>query len=260
MTKPSRRPQLSSAVAAAQWIDDRTDRSARTWVGGMLPWGFEAYACVLHPAYIDDKRLRWADVAERIGTPLTAETWFQDLADSADELRYGFEAPALGEIPDEVLDLLMPVLAEHTTSSKGWFCLWEGWGFVHGSMGRMTFWPSGSPPTGRASHFKARPAFDAAALRMCRLPWRPDYVLFEGPLEAIGELGGEVTWDPVDGDGIQDQPTTSFERQTPSLFWPEDRAWCAANDIEASFTLIGGTARLIDALYDNAGLEAAPVD
>ena len=79
-------------------------------------------------------------------------------------------------------------------------------------------------------------------------------------VDAVGELGGEVTWDPVDGDGVHDQPTTRFERQTPSLFWPEDQAWCGANDIEASFTLIGGTAQLIDALHGNPALEATPVD
>jgi hypothetical protein len=64
---------------------------------------------------------------------------------------------------------------------------------------------------------------------------------------------------PLDGHGTQTDPTTSFERQTPSLFWPGDHSWCAANDNEASFTCIGGPARLIDALYDTAALEVAPV-
>ena len=241
-------------------MNDGMENPARTAVGGMLPRGFDAYARVLHPASVDDRALSWAEVAERVGTPLTPDKWFQDLADSADELGYGFSAPRLGEIPDEVLSVLIPTLLSHTTSTQGWFCLWEGWGFVHGTMGRTVFWPAGSPSTGRASHFSARPAFDAADLRACRLPWRPDYVLFAGQLEAIGELGAEVTWDPIDGDGIQDRPTTEVYTQTPSLFWPEDRAWCAANDIEASFTCIGGTVRLIDTLYSSAALEVAPLD
>jgi hypothetical protein len=83
------------------------------------------------------------------------------------------------------------------------------------------------------------------------LPTR-DYFLFEGPIDAAGELGAEVSWRPGG--------KHTFERQTPSLWWPDDHAWCAANEIEASFTCIGGTRELIDELLEHPGLEVLELD
>ena len=260
MAQVSTRLTLSQEVTAADWIGERIDQSLRAVVGGFIPAGFDAYARVLHPAEAGGHPVRWAEVARRLKRELRPGDWFQDLVDSPVEIGPDFSEPRLGEIPDDVLELLLPILLQHTTSRHGWFCLWEGWAFVHGSMGTMVFRSAEAVAAGGATRLAPPTPVNNQALKAKRESWRPDYVLFEGPLEAAGELGAEVTLDPVDGDGVQDPPRTQFERQTPSLFWPDDRRWCAVNDIEASFTWIGGSAALIDALYGNADLEVTAVE
>lgn len=34
----------------------------------------------------------------------------------------------------------------------------------------------------------------------------------------------------------------------PNLWWPEDRAWCVASEIDLDYTLVGGTEELIGEL------------
>jgi hypothetical protein len=62
------------------------------------------------------------------------------------------------------------------------------------------------------------------------------YFLSSGPIEAV----------------------TSFE-QGPNIWWPDDRAWCVASEIDLPATYIGASARCIDALLDAEVLEVMPV-
>jgi hypothetical protein len=159
-----------------------------------------------------------------------------------------------GEIPGRVLDLLAPVLGRHTRSVHGWFCLWEGWGFLHGAVTKLVAWPVDNPPApGTPTRFRSQPALapEVRAGPKVRLPSR-DYYLFEGPLEAVGELGAFVSWEPGG--------KRSFERQTPSLWWPDDHAWCAGNEIDGSFTCVGGSRALIDELLQQPDLEVLELD
>lgn len=45
---------------------------------------------------------------------------------------------------------------------------------------------------------------------------------------------------------------------TPSAWWPEDRAWCVATEIDAQSTQIGGSAALIQRLLADPSLEVWP--
>jgi hypothetical protein len=65
------------------------------------------------------------------------------------------------------------------------------------------------------------------------LPYR-DYLLFT-PLEAASELGWTSPW----GD---------FDPQSPNLFWPQDRTWCVASEIDLFCTLVAGSEALAEAL------------
>jgi hypothetical protein len=49
-----------------------------------------------------------------------------------------------------------------------------------------------------------------------------------------------------------------FEPQSPSLFWPEDRAWCVATEIDLDSTYVGGSPQLIEALLNDPRFEAWP--
>jgi hypothetical protein len=82
---------------------------------------------------------------------------------------------------------------------------------------------------------------DAPALA---LPGR-DHWLLRGPIDlAAANLAAEPS------------------EQSASLWWPADRAWFVATDIDLVATFVGGSAACIDDLLASPGLEAArvPVD
>jgi hypothetical protein len=72
-----------------------------------------------------------------------------------------------------------------------------------------------------------------------QLPHR-SYLLYQGPAEAALTLPG------LDG---------TFG-QGPNLWWPADRAWCVASEIDLPWTYIGGPRGLIDAILADDRIEA----
>lgn len=46
--------------------------------------------------------------------------------------------------------------------------------------------------------------------------------------------------------------------QSANLWWPEDRAWCVATEIDFSWTYVGGSGVCIQALIAAQQLEAMP--
>jgi hypothetical protein len=43
------------------------------------------------------------------------------------------------------------------------------------------------------------------------------------------------------------------------LWWPDDRAWCVATDVDLMTTYVGGSQSCVDALTADGDLEAMPV-
>jgi len=82
------------------------------------------------------------------------------------------------------------------------------------------------------------PAIASAARADC--PNR-GYMLFAGPLDGFFAFCG-MPWEP------------------PSVWWPQDRAWFVATDIDLDSTYIGGTSECIDAILADPGLEAFPAN
>ncbi|MDE3139662.1 MAG: hypothetical protein KGL05_07500 [Acidobacteriota bacterium] len=75
------------------------------------------------------------------------------------------------------------------------------------------------------------------------LPWR-SYAMFEGPVAG-------ATYFSV----------SRF--QSPNLWWPDDRSWCVASEIDLAWTYVAGSKSLIDELLSNPrieALEASPDD
>jgi hypothetical protein len=71
-----------------------------------------------------------------------------------------------------------------------------------------------------------------------QLPNR-DYFLYEGPVEAVTA------------------PTRfSPGGQTANLWWPSDRAWAVASEIDLAWTYVAGPAELVDALVADDRIEA----
>ena len=73
-----------------------------------------------------------------------------------------------------------------------------------------------------------------------RLPNR-EYHLFSGPLEAARTSYHAVWW----------------VFQSANLWWPADRAWCVASEIDHAWSYVGGGAPLIETILGDARLDAA---
>ena len=180
---------------------------------------------------------RWSDVAAANGRIVHPEMQFHSIAapraghGTAGEKWYG---PREGTMSPGQLQALIPLLAARTsTPERCWLCVWEGYGyFTPGAIASLTFGGPPPPPPPRPKVPSGR----------VRLPGR-DYLLFTCPVTAAG-----VSSDPDDfamDDG-------------PNLWWPDDRAWCVASEIDFPYTYVGGSARLIDEILADPSIEALP--
>ena len=52
--------------------------------------------------------------------------------------------------------------------------------------------------------------------------------------------------------------TDSQDDHSPNLWWPDDRAWCVATEIDLAWTYVGGSAALISDVLASPRLEAQP--
>ena len=77
-----------------------------------------------------------------------------------------------------------------------------------------------------------------------------DYLLFEGPLASLAQFGYSIEW--PDGRRF-------FDHASPNLWWPDDRAWCVATEIDLDSTYIGGSQALAADLLNDPRVEATPV-
>jgi hypothetical protein len=229
-------------VAAADWLEPRLCRFGSA-VGAVVPDGFPAYVRILHPGRGPEGRpVCWAEVAAWSGRTMHRLAQFHAISRPAapgptGPAPWDGEDPPEGNLPAELLRILCATLTEHTsTPSSCWFCLWDGYGWLHGSpsVAIMGNYGSIAPP----------PAFPAEVLEgpRVRLPSR-DYLLFAAPLTAAPQLG----WT---------DPYGFFFPQSPNLFWPQDHAWCVASEIDLFCTLVAGSEALAQALMDHRRLEA----
>jgi hypothetical protein len=232
----------SAEIRAADWLGPRLRRFGSA-VAAVVPDGFPAYVRVLHPARgTSDRPVRWAEVAAWSGHTMHRLAQFHAIGQPAgaaptEPAPWDGAPPPNGNLPDGLLRILCATLAEHTsTPDSCWFCLWDGYGWLHGSPSVAIIGPGGSIPV--------PPALPAEVLDgpRVRLPGR-DYLLFAGPLAAVSELG----WT---------DPYGLFLPQSPNLFWPQDHAWCVASEIDLFCTLVAGSAALAEALVGDPRLEA----
>ena len=233
----------SANVAAADWIKPRL-RGFGSGVAAVVPDGFPAYVRILHPVCDARGRQSWADVAARSGCTMHRLAQFHAIARAA--VASPAVAPQTGSLPIEQFRALCSILGEHSgTADSCWFCLWEGYGQLHGSTAVMSCSSSDGPPVSPPLPVPPIPAPEALNGPRVRLPFR-NYILFEGSLDAAAELP-----EPFSG---------SLFSQSPNLFWPHDHAWCVASEIDLFCTLVAGTEALADALETDPRLETWRVD
>lgn len=229
--------EWSDNVAEADWLVHRLHPFAAD-VGALVPEGFAAYVRILHPAWRtaagEQVRVRWAELAGEAGTSVHPTIQFESL--DRDLSVSGIEPPRTGTLDPAGLGVLTETLADHTGQPEScWFALWDGYG-----------WLQGPPATAELVHRRqkrrwlmaGRPAVRAAAARI-NIPGR-SMVLYTGPIKAAAEYCRAPTW------------------QSPNLWWPNDRAWCVASEIDLHSTYLGGPRELADQLLCDGRIEALP--
>jgi hypothetical protein len=216
-------------------------------VGLTVPRSYPAYARICHPATnTTGEPVSWSEVAEATGRRPHALMQWHAIVGSPDSLNvtgslWDGANPPRGELAHSALAVLCDQLAQYPEEPDCYFCLWEGYDELETYGWLETTLAPDAKVTVRDRHI-----FTSAELSRSRLhlPGR-DYVVLAGPLRnalRIGSFAAEWFWP-----------------QSPNLFWPADRTWCVASEIDFDSTLVGGPARLVDAILHTPALDAWPV-
>jgi hypothetical protein len=210
-------------AAAASWVVGGLRGFAES-VLSLVPAGFEAYGRIFHPAWLWEptRRVLWRDVAHDNGRVAHRAMQWPSITGSVGYY-HGAHQPGIWDHEPEEGSLpeeLAPVLAP--VLARHTATPERCWFAVWEGYGCLAFSPEDAP------------ALD--------LPYRR-LLLFTGPITAVlGSLCAPPWW------------------QSPSLWWPEDRAWCVETEVDMMSTYIGGTRKCIAELVAHDDLEAAIVD
>jgi hypothetical protein len=217
--------ELVTDTSPADWVVSGV-RNFEYDVGSLVPQGFPAYARVFHPA------------GRRSG-------------EGPEEVRWAQVAQANGRRAHPVME---------------WIAITGSWRFLDGDS-QPGVWddpPSqGSLPVRQAARLAKLLAAHTATPERC---W---FAVWEG----FGALAV-----PRDGSPLVSMPgrsmlllsgplaavTTSLAEppsdQRASLWWPQDRAWCVATDVDLMTTYVGGSEACVAALVADDQLEVMAVD
>ena len=216
--------EFSEDVSEAKWVKESLSDFGT--LRSMLPAGFAAYARVFHPAYVGDEEerpVRWSTVASWAGRTVHPLMQFDRIAGLSEDPGVMYKDPAWGSHPQvgsipEAECRTLVEVLRDFTSTPG-SCYFCLWE-GYGNIDTRLY---------------------TAGSRV-RAPGR-DYLLFRGPIDAVMAF--------LRGDG-------PFWGDSPNIWWPEDRAWCVATDIDLYDTYLGGSEECIGAVLSNADLETLP--
>ena len=219
----------SSSVEVADWWARRLHGFAED-VGSFVPDTFVAVARVFHPAVIGGAVWRWSDLAVANDRVPHAEMQFHAITNHA-------QGGPWGSLHGGDCAALAELLTQWTTTpERCWCAFWEGSG---GLSNRTAF---ASTPAGWLPH-KLPALVPDEVLNGPRIhvPER-DYLLAEMSLTDLVDL------------------TETLGQETPNVWWPDDRAWIAACEVDFDWTYVAGPAALIARIVDEPRLEALQTD
>jgi hypothetical protein len=224
---------LEDDVSPGDWVADSV-RGTLADVGSLVPPVFEAYARVFHPAvrYADDDALPGEAVVEPLA-PDEDVTWAEVAAFNGRTAHPAMEWPSI-------------------TGS---------WAFL-GSDDQPGMW-NDAPAEG---HLPASVATRLAAVLAGHTTTPGDCffglwdgcgsVVADGPTLSLPHRAYWLVRGPIGlaAANLVDEPS----EQSAHLWWPADRAWCVATDIDQMSTYVGGSAACIADLLATDGLETTP--
>jgi len=216
--------QLATTTEPAAWIGERLHPFTQG-VGSVIPPGFQAYARVFHPP-------------ARLGPDgtMTLVRW-RDIA-----------AANARSIQDEMRRL--DISSEPARFSQQQETLWDQQPLCghlpHDIANRLVAILGGHTSTPESCWLAVWEGFGGLRIprhtsSMFSLPNRR-YVLLHGRVADALLTLSEVDWDYV----------------SPNLWWPDDRAWCVATEIDFTWTYVGGSRECIQQILDDPALEALP--
>jgi hypothetical protein len=191
----------------------------------LVPAGFAAYVRIFHPAHRSVGAtlvpVRWSEIAASAGKQ--AHPGMQLVALTGSE-RFA-NAPLPGVYDDEPSQgSLPPELAEPLAATLT----------RHTATPERCWFAAWAGWGGLGATAMSAPTFEA--------PYREYHLLF-GPVLAASET--------VEDPGYS---------QSPNLWWPDDRAWCVAAEIDLNTTYVGCGEACRDAILALDELEALPID
>jgi hypothetical protein len=192
----------------------------------LVPAGFDAYVRIFHPAYRRDGSdwtpVRWAEIAAANGRQAHAGMQLNALTGN---YRFLHEAqPGVFDRPPSQ-GVLPPELA----------------GPLAAVLALHTTTPD-QCSFAVWNGFGAALRADVRSAPTFRVPFR-EYHLLAGPSEAAVE-------------NVDEPPA----RQSPNLWWPDDRAWCVATEIDLNTSYVGCGDACRDDILARPELEAFPID
>ncbi len=224
-------------VSAGRWVEEGLSSDFAS-VGALVPYGFEGYARVLHPALDSSfEPVRWSTVAEWSGRVYHSQMSFEGisspLAGHGAVVAPWREDPDHGSMEEATATQLAAFLSQFTvTPGECYFGVWEGYGQYSGGSAMLT-------SDGRGGRLST-PREIRRAQRVKGVG--RDYLLYTGHLEHIAGF------------------YRNFLSQPPNLWWPADRAWFVATDIDLDSTYVGASQELVNALLRHPVLEAVPAE
>ena len=217
----------SDDVAQAAWIAKRLSGRGEQVATVFVPSGFEAYARILPPAEEpnrgDGRLVRWREVAAWSGLVLDPYAEFASIALPPVPVNalppWSGQGPRHGSLYPPDAAVVIDHLRRATTKPE------RCWFCLWDGYG----WSSDAIPESVENGPRVR------------LPDR-SYFLYRGAVDAalLGYPG-----EPMD--------------HTANLWWPDDRAWCVASEIDLSSTYVAGSAALVSALVSEPAVEAIEV-
>jgi hypothetical protein len=250
--------------AAAWLVDSISEFGGR--VEQLMPGGFESFVRVFHrpdQGFPDvESATSWAEVAVRHGAVFHPEAQWTALTGGRQGSPHhsGPEAPSdeptTGSLDPLQLARLSRLLAAHTTTPD--LCHYALWNGTGKSPRAWDAFPTFRLP-GRA-HWLFGPVavLDVPA---CSVELQVNGIE-EQSREPEGIRGLHVFGRPKEhSDSLA---WVRWERehgfvQSPSWWWPEDRAWVVHSEVDYDSTLVGGSCELSRALVDDPELECLEV-
>jgi hypothetical protein len=208
----------------ASWIPARLHRFAQD-VGSVIPEGFAAYARVFHPAYRlaadgEQQPVRWREIAA--ANERTIEAEMQRLDISSDPTRFAPSGEALWDQQSAVGSIPHEIAARLATILTAHTRTPElCWFAVWEGWGDLRI--------GR----DAGPTFSVPGRKL---------FLLQGSINDVLTTLSQVEW----------------SYRSPNLWWPDDRAWCVATEIDFKWTYVGGSPTCVQQVLNDPELEALP--